>query len=112
MNTTIDQKQNEKILHLIKNGIIALKDPDRLKIVNLLWTHKSLFYSEIKDYIKEENPNSSIAYHLEYLKGFSIIKNKKGYDKSSGKARTSVYQLTEKGKMIYKTLVGMIDQER
>lgn len=114
MKSSMAQKEEQKeILQWIRKGIIALKDPDRLVIVSLLWAQKSLFFSEIKAYLKKENPSSSVPYHIKFLEHFGIISNKKleppNFNTRTGKARTSIYQLTEKGKHIYETLLKMIN---
>lgn len=108
--------QTEKIIRELSKFIDAVGDSVRLEIAMLLLSvDKALAFSEIKANLLNKYSAPNLSYHIRVLEKSGIIKNERKLDISSGKARTSFYRLTPKGKTVIKALLNiakMISKEK
>lgn len=97
--------ENEKALQKLEDLYYILGDYLRVKIVERLYSNdenESKSFSEIHNFLEKvfekEYPSSLVLFHLKGLEKRGIIRNERRLDLSTGRARTSFYRLTEKGK--------------
>ena len=107
---------SKKILREAKQIVIALKSPTRLAIALLLFnSNKPLFFSEIEKYIlKDATIYSTFFYHIKKLQenGFLIHKSLEPpeVDGDTGKARYSLYELSDKGRRRINELIKLSEK--
>ena len=95
----------DKIVKALEDLSFVVKDFTKLKIVMLLYLNEldgetSLSFAEIKDYLGKKYSSALVSYHIRQLEKRGIIENERKLDISTGKARSSFYKLTRKGKWI------------
>lgn len=83
----------------------ALAHPDRWKIMLRLYqSGKYLSFSEIS-FLKKEYLSATLSYHLRILEKAGLIINERRLDKQTGKARSSFYRSSVKGKEVINALL-------
>jgi DNA-binding MarR family transcriptional regulator len=87
----------------------ALAHPDRWEIMLQLYqSGKPLSFSELKNSLRKEYFSSSFSYHLRILEKTGLIINERRLDIQTGKARSSFYSLSLKGKKVIDALLDLL----
>jgi DNA-binding transcriptional ArsR family regulator len=102
--------QTEEVVQKLSKFFDVLRDPMRLEIALLLFRKNlPLSFSEIKTSLGNKYSAPGLSYHIKALERANIIVNERKLDTSSGKARTSFYELTKEGKLVVEALLELAE---
>lgn len=104
-------EQIDEAVRILRKSLNVLKDPTRQKIVMLLMkANKPLYFAEIKKSFEKELSAQLISYHLKTLHKAGILTNRRGLDMSTGRARTSFYTISERGRWLIEDLLKTAEE--
>ena len=104
-------KEQDEILRRLEKILIPLfRHSVRFRIAMVLNnSDKPLSFSEVMNSVGIVLSTPVLSYHLRALEAADLIKNIRELDTHTGKARSSFYELTERGKVIINIFLEAIE---
>jgi DNA-binding PadR family transcriptional regulator len=89
----------------------ALSAPVQWKVIILLSRQsKLLAFTEIYNYVKEDCSSGTLCNYLKVLEKTGFVKKIRKLDLTTGKARTSFYEISPEGKEIAEELIKILSK--